>query len=37
MSCYLYADMYYCNTTWGHLLVNLKDYAERDVKHPYFT
>ena len=29
-SCYL------CNTTWGHLLVNLKDYAERGVSNPYF-
>jgi len=28
---------YYCNTTWGHLLVNLKNYAERGVKNPYFT
>lgn len=28
---------YFCNTTWGHLLVNLKTYAERDVKNPYFT
>jgi len=28
---------YYCNTTWGHLLVNLKDYVERGVKNPYFT
>ena len=28
---------YFCNTTWGHLLVNLKLYAERDVKNPYFT
>ena len=27
---------YYCNTTWGHLFVTLKDYAERDVKNPYF-
>jgi len=27
----------YCNTTWGHLLVNLKHYAERGVKNPYFT
>src|SRR2546425_372480 len=23
---------YYCNTTWGHLLVNLKNYVERGVK-----
>jgi uncharacterized protein YndB with AHSA1/START domain len=28
---------YYCNTTWGHLMVCLKYYAERDVKNPYFT
>src|SRR5712691_2616347 len=28
---------YYCNTTWGHLLVNLKHYAERGLKNPYFT
>ena len=28
---------YYCNTTWGHLLVALKEYAERGVKNPYFT
>jgi uncharacterized protein YndB with AHSA1/START domain len=28
---------YYCNTTWGHLLVNLKNYTERGVKNPYFT
>ena len=28
---------YYCNTTWGHLLVNLKVYAERGVKNAYFT
>ena len=27
---------YHCNTTWGHLLVSLKDYAERGVKNPYF-
>lgn len=27
---------YYCNTTWGHLLVCLKDYAEKGVKNPYF-
>jgi uncharacterized protein YndB with AHSA1/START domain len=27
---------YYSNTTWGHLLVLLRDYAERDVKNPYF-
>jgi uncharacterized protein YndB with AHSA1/START domain len=27
---------YYCNTTWGHLLVCLKSYAERGVKNPYF-
>src|SRR6185436_4146721 len=26
---------YYCNTTWGHLLVSLKDYAERGVQNPY--
>jgi uncharacterized protein YndB with AHSA1/START domain len=26
---------YFCNTTWGHLLVCLKDYAERGVKNPY--
>jgi uncharacterized protein YndB with AHSA1/START domain len=28
---------YLCNTTWGHLLVNLKNYAERGMKYPYFT
>src|SRR5271170_8345307 len=28
---------YFCNTTWGHLLVCLKDCAERGVKNPYFT
>jgi len=27
---------HFCNTTWGHLLVGLKDYAERGVKNPYF-
>jgi len=27
---------YYCNTTWGHLLVCLKEYCERGVKNPYF-
>ena len=28
---------YYCNTTWGHLFVTLKQYVERGVKNPYFT
>lgn len=28
---------YYCNTTWGHLMVNLKNYAEHGVQNPYFT
>ena len=28
---------YYCNTTWGHLLVCLKQYAEHGMKNPYFT
>jgi len=28
---------YYCNTTWGHLLVCLKEYAEKGQKNPYFT
>jgi uncharacterized protein YndB with AHSA1/START domain len=28
---------YYCNTTWGHLLVCLKQYVEKGVKNPYFT
>jgi hypothetical protein len=28
---------HFCNTSWGHLLVCLKDYAERGVKNPYFT
>jgi len=28
---------YYCNTTWGHLLVCLKQYAERRVENSYFT
>lgn len=27
---------YFCNTTWGHLLVSLKQYAEKGVKNPYF-
>ena len=27
---------YFCNTTWGHLLVCLRDYCERGVKNPYF-
>ena len=27
---------YYCNTTWGHLLVCLKQYVEKGVKNPYF-
>ena len=27
---------YYCNTTWGHLLVCLKQYTERGVNDPYF-
>jgi uncharacterized protein YndB with AHSA1/START domain len=27
---------HFCNTTWGHLLVCLKDYAERGMKNPYF-
>ena len=27
---------YFCNTTWGHLLVCLKEYCERGVKNPYF-
>ena len=25
---------YFCNTTWGHLLVCLKDYCVRGVKIP---
>jgi uncharacterized protein YndB with AHSA1/START domain len=28
---------YYCNTTWGHLLVTLKDFAEGGAANPYFT
>ena len=28
---------YFYNTTWGHLLVWLKDYAELGVQNPYFT
>jgi uncharacterized protein YndB with AHSA1/START domain len=28
---------YYCNTTWGHLLVMLKQYVEKGVRQPYFT
>ena len=28
---------YYCNTTWGHLLVCLKKYTERGEQDPYFT
>jgi len=31
------AERIYCNTTWGHLLVILKEYAERGVKNPYFA
>jgi len=27
---------YLCNTTWGHLLVLLKEYAERGEKKPFF-
>jgi uncharacterized protein YndB with AHSA1/START domain len=27
---------YFCNTTWGHLLVCLKQYAQSGVKNPYF-
>ncbi len=27
---------HFCNTTWGHLLVCLKDYCECGVKNPYF-
>jgi hypothetical protein len=27
---------YYCNTTWGHLLVTLKKYAETGFSDPYF-
>jgi uncharacterized protein YndB with AHSA1/START domain len=27
---------YFCNTTWGHLFVCLKDYCEHGVKNPYF-
>ena len=26
-----------CNTTWGHLVFLLKDYAERGTVNPYFT
>ena len=28
---------YLCNTTWGHLMVTLKNYVERGEKKPYFT
>ena len=28
---------YACTIPWGHMLVWLKDYAERDVKNPYPT
>ena len=28
---------YFCNTTWGHLLVALKEFVETDKKNPYFT
>ena len=28
---------YLCNTTWGHLLVMLKNFAEQGVKKPYFA
>jgi uncharacterized protein YndB with AHSA1/START domain len=28
---------YLCNTTWGHLMVMLKNYAEEGVNQPYFT
>ena len=27
---------YFCNTTWGHLLVCLKDHCEHGVMNPYF-
>lgn len=27
---------YYCNTTWGHLLVGLKQYVQNGLKNPYF-
>jgi uncharacterized protein YndB with AHSA1/START domain len=27
---------YFCNTTWGHLLVCMKQYAQSGVKNPYF-
>jgi uncharacterized protein YndB with AHSA1/START domain len=26
-----------CNTTWGHLMFMVKDYAERGTVNPYFT
>ena len=28
---------YLCNTTWGHLMVNLKSYIEEGISCPYFT
>jgi hypothetical protein len=28
---------YFCNTTWGHLLVLLKTYLETGERNPYFT
>ena len=28
---------YSCNTTWGHLFVLLKNYAERGEEKPYFA
>jgi uncharacterized protein YndB with AHSA1/START domain len=26
-----------CNTTWGHLMILLKEYAEKNTVNPYFT
>jgi hypothetical protein len=28
---------YFCNVTWGRMLVCRKDYAKHGVKNPYFT
>ena len=28
---------HFCNTTWGHLLVALKNFVEKGRENPYFT
>ena len=30
-------DYRMCNTTWGHLMILLKDYAEKGIVAPYFV